>query len=132
VIVVNFSHPLTPAQVLQIGALAGPSVEQVIEIASQFEESQPSVSQATGLANRCGYTETGWQTLALLIVPPAFSFIALALLAELYGRMGCFPTCIRLRRVPEVLPPQYEVAELLDLQNVRKQARRRRQGRLSM
>ncbi len=40
--------------------------------------------------------------------------------------MGYFPACIRLRPVPESLPPRFEVAEILNLQAVRDAAR---QGR---
>jgi hypothetical protein len=49
-----------------------------------------------------------------------------ALLAELHGRMGYFPTCIRMRPVAGARPPRYEVAEALDLQTVRDRARQTR------
>jgi len=48
------------------------------------------------------------------------------LLAEVHGRTGYFPTIIRLRPVAGVTPPQFEVAELLNLQAVRDAARVRR------
>jgi hypothetical protein len=62
----------------------------------------------------------------LLVVPPALNFSAVALLAELHGRCGYFPACLRLRPVAGARPPRYEVAEVLDLQAVRDRAR---QGR---
>ena len=47
-------------------------------------------------------------------------------LAELHGRMGYYPPVVRLRPVPDSLPPRYEVAEILNLQAVRDDARRKR------
>ncbi len=49
------------------------------------------------------------------------------LLAELHGRMGYFPAIVRIRPVVDSLPPRYEVAEIINLQNVRETARRFRQ-----
>ncbi len=46
-------------------------------------------------------------------------------LAELHGRIGHFPTLIRLRPKPGPVTT-YEVAELLNLQTIRETARRRR------
>jgi len=40
--------------------------------------------------------------------------------------MGYFPTILRLRLVPESLPPRYEIGELLNLQEVRDAARKKR------
>jgi len=48
------------------------------------------------------------------------------LLAELHGRMGYFPPIVRLRPVPNALPPRFEVAEIINLQAVREAARTRR------
>lgn len=54
-------------------------------------------------------------------------FVVVALLAELHGRCGYFPAHVRLRRVEGTIPPEYEVAEVLDLQEIRDQARDRRE-----
>ncbi|MFL5624460.1 MAG: CRISPR-associated protein Csx15, partial [Ktedonobacteraceae bacterium] len=66
-----------------------------------------------------------WQTRPLLINPPGFAPAAFVLLAELHGRIGHFPSLIRLR--PKAGPVTgYEVAELLNLQSIRDTARLRR------
>ncbi len=125
-IVLNFSHPLTPEQVAQLEALTGRTVERVIEVPAQFDLAAPFGPQVTELAERCGLSSTEWQTAAILAVPPALNFIAVLLIAELHGRMGYFPPCVRLRPVEGTIPPRYEVAEILDLQGQREAARRRR------
>lgn len=51
--------------------------------------------------------------------------MAFVLLAELHGRIGHFPTLIRLRPKPGPVT-MYEVAELLNLQTIRETARTRR------
>ena len=49
-----------------------------------------------------------------------------ALLAELHGRIGHFPSLIRLRPLAGSTPTTYEVAELLNLQTIREMAHTRR------
>jgi hypothetical protein len=73
-----------------------------------------------------GLSPEAWQTERLLINPPSHNLIAVTLLAELHGRMGYFPACLRLRPIEGSVPPRYEVAEVLNLQDVRNAARGRR------
>lgn len=125
-ILLNFSHPLTSIQLQQIEALTGQEVERVIEIHSQIDPDQPLVPQVVALTDKVGLSPAEWQTLPLLVNPPSLNFIAVALLAELHGRCGYFPAHLRLRPKAGSIPPQYEVAEILDLQAVRDTARKRR------
>jgi len=131
--ILNFTHPLTPEQLAQIEALmapvyagAGRSVARTIEIPAQFDIQEAFAPQVVALVDACGLTPAEWQTTPLLIVPPALNFIAVTLLAELHGRMGYFPSCVRMRPVPGAAPPRYEVAEILALNEVREAARGRR------
>jgi len=126
VLLLNFSHPLTADHLAQIEALAGAQVERVIEAAVQFDTAQPFVPQVQALLAQIPLTAEEWQTTPLLIVPPALNFITAVLLAELHGRMGYFPPIVRLRPVPNALPPRFEVAEIINLQAVREAARTRR------
>ncbi|GAB6273801.1 MAG: hypothetical protein STSR0004_06640 [Peptococcaceae bacterium] len=82
--------------------------------------------QVTELVDRAGLSPAEWQTLPLLINPPSLNFIAVALMAHLHGRCGYFPAVLRLRPVEGSLPPQFEVAEVLDLQAIRDRARQNR------
>lgn len=125
-IILNFSHPLTEEHLARIEALAGEKVERVIEIPAQLDPGMPFAPQVAALADRAGLSPREWQTLPLLVNPPSLNFIAVTLLAELHGRMGYFPTVIRLRPAPGSTPPRFEVAELIHLQAVRDQARERR------
>lgn len=128
-ILLNFAHPLTSDHLQQIEAITGRQVERVIEISSQIDPQEPLVPQMVAMADRAGLSPAEWQTLPLLVNPPALNFIAVALLAELHGRCGYFPAHLRMRPVQGSVPPRYEVAEVLDLQAVRDEARGRRAGR---
>jgi hypothetical protein len=127
-IILNFSHPLTPDQVSRIEALAGQPVTEVRHVPAQFDHEQPFAPQVVALTDACNLSPAEWQTTPLLVNPPSLNLIAVALLAELHGRCGYFPTVLRLRPVPGSTPPRFEVAELVNLQAVRDAARQKRTG----
>ncbi|MEP7342335.1 MAG: CRISPR-associated protein Csx15 [Acidobacteriota bacterium] len=125
-IVLNFAHPFTASQFASIARLAGAEIERVIDLSMQFEQAQPFAGQASVLLESVGFSANEWQTLPLLINLPSFNVIAALVLAELHGRMGYFPAIVRLRPIPNVTPPQFEVAEIINLQAVRDAARQQR------
>lgn len=128
-LILNFSHPLTDAQRPQIETLTGQSIAEMRDIPAQFDNAQPYPEQICHLIDSLNLSPEEWQTLLILINPPAYNFAALTLLAELHGRMGYFPTIIRLRPIPRTTPPRFEVAEIINLQSVRDQARKLRSER---
>jgi len=125
-ILVNFSHPLTAAQLVAIETLAEEKIARIIEVKTHFNEVQPYTEQLRALIEATGLTAAQWQQERLLINPPSLSAIATLVMAELHGRMGYFPTVLRLRPITGSAPPLFEVAEILNLQAVREQARQQR------
>lgn len=125
-ILLNFAHPITPDRLQQIGALAGQPVERVIEVHSQIDPQQLLVPQLMAMADAVGLSSEEWQTLPMLVNSLSLNFVTVTLLAELHARCGYFPAHLRMRPQSGVIPPQYEVAEILDLQAVRNAARQRR------
>lgn len=125
-ILLNFSHPITPAQQEQITALAQQAIRRTIDLPPHFDEQQPFGPQLAALLAQIDLTPAQWQGEPILVVLPSLNFIAALLLAELHGRMGYFPPVVRTRPVADKVPRQYEVAEILDLQGMREQARRQR------
>ncbi len=125
-ILLNFSHPITDAQRAHIETLAGEPIARVLDAPTQFDEQQPFGPQVAALLDAIDLTPAQWQNEPILVVLPSLNFIAALLLAELHGRMGHFPAVVRTRPVAESVPRRYEVAELLNLQAVREQARRSR------
>jgi hypothetical protein len=126
VILLNFAHPLTEEQLAAVQRLTGRTIERTIAMPAQFDHQQPFLPQVDALLSELALTAEQWQTAAIVVNPPSLNFITALLLAELHGRMGYFPPIIRLRPVEDSLPPRYEVAEILNLQNVRDAARKKR------
>lgn len=125
-LLLNFSHPITPAQQTQIEALTGQAVACAIDVPTQFDDQQPFPPQLATLLAQIDLTPAQWQSEPILVVLPSLNFIAAVLLAELHGRMGYFPPVVRTRPVADVVPRRYEVAEILDLQGMRETARKAR------
>lgn len=124
-LILNFTHPLTLEQRAQIEALAHTSIEEVRTVPVQIDQAGPLEPQITAIVDAVGLSPEEWQTLPLLINPPGYAPAAFVLLAELHGRIGHFPSLIRLR--PKSGPvTNYEVAELVNLQAIREAARKRR------
>src|SRR2546425_6019780 len=124
-LILNFTHPLTPNQQSQIESLANTTITEVRTIPVQIDQSEPLESQITAVINAVGLSSQEWQTYPLLINPPGYAPAAFVLLAQLHGRIGHFPSLIRLRPKPGPVTT-YEVAELLNLQAIREAARKRR------
>jgi hypothetical protein len=125
-LLLNLSHPLTTSQLEQVEALSGKRITEVKNIAVHFDAAKPYTGQSVSLVDSIGITPQQWQNEPILLNPPSFNFIAMTVLAELHGRMGYFPPCLRLRPVRDSLPPQFEVAEILNLNEIREHARTRR------
>ena len=125
-ILLNFSHPLSPGELARLETLTGQPIERVVEVKTQIDTQANLVPQVVALADACKLSPEQWQTAPLLVLPPSLNFVAVTLLAELHGRMGYFPAHLRMRPVPDALPPRYEVAELINLQAVRDEARKKR------
>lgn len=124
--ILNFAHPLTPKQLDQIAAIVGKTSERIQDVKVQFNLEEPFGQQVIRLLDELGISSQDWQTGGWLIVLPSLNYGAAVLLAELHGRMGHFPTILRLRPVAGALVTEYDVAEIINLENIRAEARTRR------
>ncbi len=123
-LILNFTHPLTEENKAQIESLAGSAIEEIRTISVQIDQAQPLESQVSAIVDQARISSEEWQTRALLINPPGYAPAAFVLLAELHGRIGHFPSLVRLRPKHGAVTT-YEVAELLNLQMMRDDARER-------
>ena len=124
-LILNFTHPLTSEQRVLIEALAHTAIEEVLTFAVQIDQTKSLESQIIEIVDAIGLSSEEWQTRPLLINPPGYAPAAFVLLAELHGRIGHFPSLIRLRPKAGSVT-SYEVSELLNLQAIRESARTRR------
>ena len=125
-ILLNFSHPIPPEQLSHIAELAGQPIDMVLTFPTQFDPAGPFVPQVEMLIDQIALTPEQWQTASIVVNLPSLNYIASTVLAELHGRMGYFPAIVRLRPVEDALPPRYEVSEIINLQSVRENARKKR------
>jgi len=125
-IILNFSHPLTPEQITKIEELSKRKVEQVVALTIQFSHDAPFLPQLQEALKQATFTPEQWQTAPIIVNLPAFNYISALALAELHGRMGYFPPILRLKPVQGAMPPRFEVAEVINLQAVRDEARKLR------
>jgi hypothetical protein len=124
-LILNFTHPLTDEHKAQIKALANIAIDEIRTIPVQIDQAQPLGPPISAIVDGIQLTSQEWQTRPLLINPPGYAPAAFVLLAELHGRIGHFPSLIRLRPQPGPVT-RYEVTELLNLQAIREAARQRR------
>jgi hypothetical protein len=121
--IVNFTHPLTALQLDSITKMTGLEIERVIDVATHFDTEQPFAAQAQGVVAAAGMSAKAWQTMPLLVNLPALSPIAAVVLALLHGITGHFPSVLRLRPVKGATLATFEVAEILNLNDLRNEAR---------
>ena len=125
-LILNFAHPLTAGQREQIEQMSGYPVTEIFEVPCRFDNERPFAPQITEIVDRIPLTAERWQTETLLINPPSYAPATSTLLAELHGRIGYFPSFIRIRPIAGSAVPRFEVAEIIDLQRVRTEARQKR------
>jgi hypothetical protein len=123
-LIINFGHPLTEAHLAHIREWAGQDIERVITVPTHFDHAKPFAEQVHKLFATIPFTPEQWRTIPLVVNPPGLAPITAVLIAELYSRCGLLPTIVRLRPISGAVPPQFEVAELIDLQEVHDMARR--------
>lgn len=125
ILLLNYSHPLTEPQMDRLTALCGERPE-LRDLAAQVDRNRPLAEVARELADSAGLSGDDWQTTPLLLNPPALAPVALALVAEIHGRSGSFPTMLNIRPIEDVIPTRFELGEVVDLRRLRDQARERR------
>ncbi len=127
--IINFTHPLTEEQLVAIEKMIGKKVSKVIQITSQIDVNRLLVEQVEAMIEEVGLTAEEWQSLPLLINLPSLNYSTTVMLALLHGRMRYFPATICLRPVTGAIPPRFEVAEIVNLQEARERGRVQRESR---
>lgn len=126
VIVVNLSHPITDTQLEALRLELSCTIDQVIHRPVQLDHERPLADQVREIVDAVGLPSHTWQTASIVVNLPGFPVAAAAVVAEVHGRMGHFPTVLRLRPVMIQGTTAYELAEVVNLQSVRDQSRERR------
>ncbi len=67
-----------------------------------------------------------WQASSIVAIPAGYSAICSVVLAEIHGRLGYFPDVVHLRPSSAVTGEKFEVAEIMNLRQVRHSSRDKR------
>ena len=127
-LVLNFSgHPVLPIQKQNIEQLMHWRSLEVLDVSlgnvPEDENFVPSIAKAL---EKIDLTPEEWQTTPLVVVPAGYSLIWSVVLAELHGRLGYFPDVVRLCPSTKPSMEKYEVAEIMNLREVRHNSRDKR------
>ena len=125
-LLLNFAYPLTPAQIAAIEEKLSRKIDRIIHMPVFFDNQVSCIVQAEAIFKR---DEIPWDllmTTPVLVNLPSHNLIAATILTVLHGHLGHFPAVIRLRPIENVVPTEYEVAEIIDLQQVRDVYRKQR------
>ena len=122
--ILNFSHPITETQKENIQKLLDRPIAGIIDIQTQLDESRSFHSQVCDLIIKANIKPESLQQGDYIINLPGFTSAAAVVVGELHGRMGHFPTIIRMKKAEGSIPPVYNVEEIIDLQAVRDEARK--------
>jgi len=125
-LLINFSHSLTKPQISEINKRLSKKVDQIVTCEVHFDNDQDFSDQVRKLFGSGRIPTDRFQKEPFLVILPSHSFIAGLVLAELHGRMGHFPAVVRISPETSNLPLVYRVAEIIDLQAVRDNARKDR------
>lgn len=124
--IINFSHPLSAQQLeALLPLLDGQTIASIRDVRCQLNNEASFADQARALVDAVEWTAHQWQHNRFILVAPALSAAALAVVAEIHGRCGYFPALLRLKPVGGA-PPVFMPAEILDLSGIRELARSKR------
>ena len=126
-LVLNFSgHPVLPGQQKKIRNIMGWPMLDVIDVPiGTVSENERFLRVAIEKVDSIDLLPEEWQTVPIVVIPAGYSYLWSPIIAELHGRLGHFPDVVRIRPVKDERE-KFEVAEILDLRDIRHQARAKR------
>lgn len=128
-LILNFSgHPVLSGQQQSIQQLMHWQSSEVIDVSmGNVPEDNKFVSAIEKAINKVELSPEEWQSIPFVVIPAGYSAVWTVIQAVLHGRLGHFPDVVRIRPSPPLSAEKFEVAEILNLHEVRHQARAKRQ-----
>lgn len=125
-LILNFNRPFTSEQYTYLQQRFGSIT--VHEVPARYKPGRPLAETVQHIADEAaelaGLRPHSWQTERIVINPPGFAPLAVALVAEIHGRRGNFPLMILMCVNHEVAESTYEIVEITNLQKIRDTAYR--------
>jgi hypothetical protein len=127
-LIINFSgHPVLPGQQKDIGQMMHWQTPEVITVSlGNVAEDHHFVSTIEKAVEKVALSPEEWQSTPLVVIAAGYTAVWSVVLAELHGRLGYFPDVVRLRPASTASNEKFEVAEILNLREVRHNSRDKR------
>jgi hypothetical protein len=127
-LILNFSgHPVLPDQITTINTKQEWPSSQVIDVqVGTIDEDKRFVANILKVIERIDLSPMQWQTANIVVISAGYSAIWSVLLACMHGRLGYFPDVVHLRPAPASAKEKFEVAEIMNLREVRHSSRGKR------
>jgi len=127
-LIINFSgHPVLPGQQQDIGQMMHWSSSEVINVSiGNVPEDHNFVPSIEKSVEKIPLSPEEWQSIPVVVIPSGYSQIWSVVMAELHGRLGYFPDVVRLRFSSSISNEKFEVAEIMNLREVRHNSRDKR------
>lgn len=127
-LIVNFSgHPVLPGQKKAIEKLMHWQGTEVIDVPlGNVPEDRHFVVAIEKAVDSIDISPKEWQELPMVVIPAGYSAVWAIVQSILHGRLGHFPDVVRLRPSSPLSAEKFEVAEIMNLHQVRHQSRDKR------
>jgi hypothetical protein len=127
-LVLNFSgHPVLPGQIKSIEKMQEWPTAKVIDVpVGTIAEDRKFVANVVRAIENIDLSPEQWQKAGIVAIPAGYSAIWSVLLAEMHGRLGYFPDIVHLRPSSTTSEEKFEVAEIMNLREVRHSSRGKR------
>ena len=127
-IVLNFSgHPVLPGQLKTIEKLLQWPATRVMDVqVGTIAEDKNFIANIVKAIEKIDLSPVQWQASSIVAIPAGYSAIWSVVLAEIHGRLGYFPDVVHLRPSSAVTGEKFEVAEIMNLRQVRHSSRDKR------
>jgi len=127
-IILNFSHSLTERQEEQIKVIMNISDKawkdsKIMRINCYLDIEKSLPDQVDGILSQI--PDDVW-TDRILVVPPPIAHSAILIMIGISSKCGYFPEAIRIKRKKGSNPPEYVVAEIIQLQAFKDRMRAKR------
>jgi len=127
-LILNFSgHPVLGGQLGAIEKMMHWPSSQVIDVpVGTISEDHGFVASIVKKIEAVDLLPAQWQTSNIVVIPAGYSALWSVVLAELHGRLGYFPDVVHLRPAAGSSKEKFEVAEVMNLRDVRHASRGKR------
>jgi hypothetical protein len=113
-ILVNFSLPFKPMQIIQAESFLHEKIDRVIDFQLQIDSDLAVAAQVLKILKKFPLTREELKTEPIAVVLPKQNYMSVLVLAFLFSKMGYYPLILRTRMASMGILPYHEVVEVIN------------------